>query len=200
MGVSGGDTTPAMGRTRTKKLRENEMQLNINYCDKGLVHKSLDLEKLLASAISDAYYEFCTVGDGCIMTPVGKERDERMKELTNKLKYPNIYSKTICVNSKNLEYSENVFLRGHIDNLEKDLSDGVYRGHGLEQYQFVQPETIDSFKKGFFDVCSMVDFSITLQVYRVGDKSYYVISRQAFRNEENGSISVSPDINMSCEG
>lgn len=176
------------------------MQLNINYHDKGLVHKSLDLEKLLASAISDAYHEFCTVGDGCSIMPAGKERDERMKELTKKLKYPNIYSKTVCVNSKNLEYSENVFLRSHIDDLEKDLSDGVYRGHGLQQYQFVQKETLDSFRRGFFDVCSMVDFSITLQVYRIGDKSYYVINRQAFRNEEDGSISVSPDTNMSCEG
>lgn len=176
------------------------MQLNINYCDKGLVHKNLDLEKLLASAIADAYHEFCTVGDGCSIMPTPKERNERMKELTNKLKYPNIYSKTICVNSKNLEYSENVFLRGHINDLEKNLSDGVYRGHGLEQYQFVQKETLESFKKGFFDVCGMADFAIVLQVYRIGDKSYYVINRQAFRNEEDGSISVSPDNNMNCEG
>lgn len=176
------------------------MQLNINYCDKGLVHKNLDLEKLLASAIADAYHEFCTVGDGCAFMPAGKERDERMKELTNKLKYPNIYSKTVCVNSKNLEYSEKVFLRGYINDLEKDLSDGVYRGHGVEQYQFVQKETLESFRKGFFDICGMVDFAIVLQVYRIGDKSYYVIGRQAYRNEENGSISVSPDINMSCEG
>ena len=176
------------------------MQLNINYHDKGLVHKSLDLEKLLASAIADAYHEFCTVGDGCSIMPVGKERDERMKELTNKLKYPNIYSKTVCVNSKNLEYSEKVFLRGYINDLEKDLSDGVYRGHGVEQYQFVQKETLESFRKGFFDICGMVDFAIVLQVYRIGDKSYYVIGRQAYRNEENGCVGVSPDINMSCEG
>lgn len=176
------------------------MQLNINYHDKGLVHKSLDLEKLLASAIADAYHEFCTVGDGCAIMATQKERDERMKELTNKLKYPNIYSKTVCVNSKNLEYSEHVFLRSYIDDVEKDLSDGVYRGHGVEQYQFVQPETLKAFKKGFFEVCEMVDFTIVLQVYRVGDKSYYVISRQSYRNEENGCIGPSPDVNMSCEG
>lgn len=176
------------------------MQLNINYHDKGLVHKSLDLEKLLASAIGDVYHEFCTVGDGCAIMGTQKERDERMKELTSKLKYPNIYSKTVCVNSKNLEYSEHIFLRSYIDDVEKDLSDGVYRGHGVEQYQFVQPETLKAFKKGFFDICGMVDFSIVLQVYRIGDKSYYVISRQAFREEDEGFISPSPDVNMNCEG
>ena len=101
------------------------MQLNINYHDKGLVQKNLDLEKLLAAALSDAYCEFCTVGEGCAIMSTPKERDERMKELTNKLKYPNIYSKTVCVNSKNLEYSESVFLSTHVKDLEKDLSDGV---------------------------------------------------------------------------
>lgn len=175
------------------------MQLNINYHDKGLVYKNLDLEKLLASAIADVYHEFCTVGDGCAIMATQKERDERMKELTNKLKYPNIFSKTVCVNSKNLEYSESVFLKGYINDIEKDLSDGVYRGHGVEQYQFVQPETLEAFKKGFFDVCGMVDFAITLQVYRIGDKSYYVISRQEYRDEYSGAVSVSPDINTSCE-
>lgn len=176
------------------------MQLNINYHDKGLVHKSLDLEKLLASAIADVYYEFCTVGEGCAIMATKKEREERMKELTNRLKYPNHHSKTVCVNSKNLEYSEQVFLRSYIDDVEKDLSDGVYRGHGVEQYQFVQKETLESFKKGFFEVCNMVDFAIVLQVYRVGDKSYYVISRQAYRDEVNGYIGPSPDVNMSSEG
>lgn len=176
------------------------MQLNINYHDKGLVHKNIDLEKLLASAIGDVYYEFCTVGGGCAIMATQKERDERMKELTNKLKYPNIYSKTVCVNSKNLEYSEQVFLRSYIENIEKDLSDGVYHGHGIEQYQFVQPESLEAFKKGFFEVCGMIDFTILLQVYRVGDKSYYVIGRQAYKEDEKGNICPSPDVNMSCEG
>lgn len=175
------------------------MQLNINYHDKGLVHKNLDLEKLLASAIGDVYYEFCTLGEGGTLYPP-EERAERIKEIKNKLLYPNIYCKTICVNSKNLEYSENVFLRDYINSIEKDLSDGVYRGHGVEQYQFVQKETLESFKKGCFEICEMVDFVITLQVYRVGDKSYYVISRQAFHADNKGCICPTPETNLSCEG
>lgn len=197
MKTSGGNTTPAMGRT--KKNKEKKMQLNINYHDKGLVHKNLDLEKLLASAIGDVYYEFCTLGkEYTICLP--EDRAERMKEIKNKLLYPNIYSKTICVNSKNLEYSENVFLRDYINDVEKDLSDGVYRGHGVEQYQFVQKETLESFKKGFFEICGMVDFVVTLQVYRVGDKSYYIISRQAFHEDNKGCICPTPETNLSCEG
>lgn len=197
MNTSGGNTTPEMGRT--KKNKEKKMQLNINYHDKGLIHKNLDLEKLLASAIGDVYYEFCTLGEGCTLYPP-EERAERMKELKNKLLYPNIYSKTICVNSKNLEYSENVFLRDYINAAEKDLSDGVYHAHGVEQYQFVQKETLESFKKGCYEICEMLDFAVVLQVYRIGDKSYYIISRQAFHADNKGNVCPSPEVNMSCEG
>lgn len=146
---------------------------NIFYQEKGLVNKDLDLQRLLESCAADSFFKFVRLG---------KPETIRDHEDISRMRNPSFFSKMISVNSKNLEYAEMVSLR--------DIAKEIQRLHRQEDLtmpvgghlDWADKKTLELFKDGFEKVCDMCEFLVQLRVYRIGDKSYYFITRESIVN------------------
>lgn len=150
---------------------------DIFYQEKGLVNKDLDLQRLLESHVGDSFYKFVRLGDPD--TPRDIEDIHRMRS-------PVVFSNVISVNSKNLEYAETVSLRNIAKEIERlhnqeDLTMpvGSYLNWGVDK------KKLEQFKEGIEKVCDMCELLVHLRVYRIGDKSYYFISRESIVNVDH---------------
>lgn len=146
---------------------------DIFYQEKGLVNKDLDLKRLLESHVADSFFKFVRLG---------KSDTIRDHEDIHRMRNPVAFSNTISVNSKNLEYAETVSLR--------DIAKEIQRLHRQEELtmpvgghlDWADKKTLEQFKDGFEKVCDMCELFVQLRVYRIGDKSYYFITRESIVN------------------
>lgn len=147
---------------------------DILYQEKGVVHKDLDLQRLLDSHAAESFYKFVRLG---------KPSTHASHEDIIRMRSPSAFSNIISVNSKNLEYAEIVSLR--------DIAKDIKRLHnqedlvmpvGLHLNWGVDKETLGYFMDGIEKACDMRELLIHLRVYRIGDKSYYFITRESIVN------------------
>ena len=147
---------------------------DIFYQEKGLVNKDLDLQRLLESHVGDSFFKFVWIG---------KHPTQTTSADISRMRTPTMFSKHISVNSKNLEYAETVSLRDVAKDIERlhkqeelDTPLGSHLNWGVDK------DALNSFKEGFEKACDMCEFLIQLRVYRIGDKSYYFITRESIVN------------------
>lgn len=146
------------------------------YQEKGLVNKDLDLQRLLDSHVAESFFKFVRLGKPS--SPVSHEDVGRMR-------VPSGYSNVITVNSKNLEYAETVSLRDIAKDIERlHNQEDLVMPLGLHLNWGVDKETLSHFRNGFNRTCDLCEFLIHLRVYRIGDKSYYFITRESIVNAD----------------
>lgn len=150
---------------------------NIFYQEKGLVNKDLDLQRLLDSHVADSFFKFVWIGNPT--SHVSHEDICRMRA-------PTTFSNSISVNSKNLEYAETVSLRDVARDIERLYKqEELVMPLGLHLDWGVNKDALEHFKDGFEKACELCEFLVQLRVYRIGDKSYYFITRESIVNVDH---------------
>ena len=149
---------------------------NIFYQEKGLVNKDLDLQRLLDSCAAESFFRFVWIG---------KPTTNTSHEDISRMRSPTMFSKAISVNSKNLEYAETISLRDIAKDIERlHKQEELVAPLGMHLNWGVGKDTFGYFKDGFEKACDMCEFLVQLRVYRIGDKSYYFITRESIVNAD----------------
>lgn len=150
---------------------------NIFYQEKGLVNKDLDLQRLLDSHVADSFFKFVRIGN-----PTSNVSHEDIYRMLA----PTTFSNSIFVNSKNLEYAETVSLRDVARDIERlHKQEEILTPLGLHLSWGVSKDALEHFKDGFEKACELCEFLVQLRVYRIGDKSYYFITRESIVNVDH---------------